>query len=160
MKIMKLLQLKSEKIKSIACGTTFTLVLSSNGQVFSFGLNESNQLGHSTNNLTNTLRLNCISSEIINKKTIKFISCGRDHSLLLSSDGEVFSFGNNLRGQCGNSIKSRNSNLCKIKLRRKAIAIAAGSYYSIAIIEGGLVYSWGAKDYIGVFLFYILYYLF
>src|SRR5690349_17347399 len=81
----------------ISCGGHHSLLLNEDGLVFSFGKNEYGQLGLG-NKIDQTTPQLITSLENIR---IKKISCGRDHSLLLSEDGLIYSFGFNQFGQLG-----------------------------------------------------------
>ncbi|XP_066431522.1 alsin isoform X2 [Eleutherodactylus coqui] len=70
-------------------------------------------------------------------------SLGRNHGLLLTSDGEVFSFGKQPWKENASDIP------CNVLLVEKALSghrvkcVAAGSYHSGAVTENGMVYMWG-----------------
>jgi len=79
----------------ISCGWYHSLVLDSEGRVFSFGDNEKGQLGLGDNENKNNPQV------IPNVQNITQISCRGYHSLVLDSEGRVFSFGYNKNGQLG-----------------------------------------------------------
>ena len=86
---IKIMGFNNEKIVGISCGGAHTLALTESGNVFSWGWNSLGQLG--INNKTNQnipIKVN-LSNGVI----IKSISCGYEHSLLLSTDGEIYAFG-------------------------------------------------------------------
>jgi alpha-tubulin suppressor-like RCC1 family protein len=96
----------------ISCGAYHSMVLTKRGQVFSWGYNNCGQLGHRNKNYLT-------APKIINLKriSIKKISCGHSHSLLLSNDGVIYACGSNgfdLSGtlKCeGNSIYLENQKM-------------------------------------------------
>ena len=77
------------QIKSIACGGRHSIVLTLTGKVYSWGSNQSGQLGLSHNNDEGNLKL----IEMPNSVSVKHISAGFDFSLLLTNDGNIYSFG-------------------------------------------------------------------
>jgi RCC1 and BTB domain-containing protein len=85
-------ELMNQKIKDISCGDLFTIVLTFDNLLFSFGSNLYGQLGISSTNL-NISTPTQISS-FTNYNIIK-VSCGFYHTLVLDSNGDVYSFGNN-----------------------------------------------------------------
>jgi alpha-tubulin suppressor-like RCC1 family protein len=73
-------------IKDIKCGGEHTVVLSSNGKVYSFGHGYTGQLGLGNNK--NYERPTIVKSLI--KKTVNQIAAGWSHSIVLTSQGFVY----------------------------------------------------------------------
>ena len=89
--------LDSHKIIAISCGCDFVIALTSEGKAFSWGHNGYGQLGLSHNNNVYIPQRIPMRNNIFIKK----ISCGDNHSLLLTSDGDIYSFGYNEDGRLG-----------------------------------------------------------
>lgn len=70
-------------------------------------------------------------------------SLGRNHGLLLTSDGEVFSFGKQPWKEKANGIPSDVPLVEKALTGHRVICVAAGSYHSGAVTDSGMVYMWG-----------------
>ena len=87
-------------IVQFVCGSTQSLFLDSEGNVFSFGDNSHGQLG--LGHYTDQNELNKIS----NIPPIKIISCGNANSYLVDVEGNLWSFGNNQYGQLGHGDKT------------------------------------------------------
>ncbi|KAG7215939.1 hypothetical protein INR49_031535, partial [Caranx melampygus] len=83
----------------IAAGGEQSFALSVSGGVFSWGRNNCGQLGlgDTTDRHTPTL-VDCL-----NKKKTLHISCGEDHTAVLTKDGAVFTFGSGQHGQLGHN---------------------------------------------------------
>jgi alpha-tubulin suppressor-like RCC1 family protein len=85
--------------KAISCGTSYTLVLMTNGTIYGAGLNGNGQLG--TTNLT------LQSTPVIMVNTTGLlayeIACGATHSIVLMNDasGSIYGTGLNTNGQLG-----------------------------------------------------------
>jgi alpha-tubulin suppressor-like RCC1 family protein len=75
------------------------------------------------------------------------IVCGGWHTLALTSDGDIYSWGWNESGQLGHdSAVSSKSEPYPVDLGSAddpVVDVAAGSRHSVAILKSGLVYSWG-----------------
>jgi alpha-tubulin suppressor-like RCC1 family protein len=128
-----------EKIVMISCGEWHSMALTESGYVFSWGLNSSGQMGIEETNKANKEFISKPTIVSLNNEiSIEKISCGREHSLLLSRDGHIYWFGYN---GCETKISPKkltiNSN--------KFIDIASHNeyYISIALSLNGIYYIWG-----------------
>ena len=81
-----------EKVKAISCGFNHSLALTESGRVFSWGSNKYKQLGVSDNSLKKSNKPILIE---MNEIIIEKISCGPNHNLLLSREGDIYVFGDN-----------------------------------------------------------------
>ena len=81
--------LAGKTISAIAAGYDFSLAVSSDGRVYSWGFNTVGQLGN--NSTTQSLVPVAVNtSGALAGKTITAVAAGMYHSLALSSDGKVF----------------------------------------------------------------------
>ncbi|KAI9192315.1 hypothetical protein LWI28_021086 [Acer negundo] len=86
------------------------------------------------------------------RRKIVAIAAGEAHTLALSGDGSVYSWGRGMFGRLGTGSESDELFPVRIKLensgkvedeRLKFVGIAAGSYHSLALTDDGSVWSWG-----------------
>ncbi|XP_027135920.1 probable E3 ubiquitin-protein ligase HERC6 isoform X1 [Larimichthys crocea] len=90
-------------VSFISCGEAHSAVLTKDGKVFTFGEGRYGQLGH-----------NSIAHELIPRLVkgldgpASQISCGRRHTLVLGTSGQLWAFGNGAKGQTGTG-KSEDS---------------------------------------------------
>jgi len=81
------------------------------------------------------------------------VACGGWHSLALTSDGDVYSWGWNESGQLGHSAEKLSSvtpHPFPIDLGSAddpVQAISAGSRHSVAVMKSGRVFSWGLNKF-------------
>lgn len=87
-------------ISQIAAGLHHSVLLTQNGDVYTFGSNQFGQLG--TGDFKNRYTPTKINIEYITNDQIIQVAAGSNHTVLLSSSGNVFSFGSNQYGQLGN----------------------------------------------------------
>src|SRR6218665_3231477 len=94
--------LLGKKIIQIASGHLFTIILCATKECYSFGMNNLGQLGQGkeppkVNRVLAPERMTLL--DIFKLADITAISCGEAFGALLSSEGDVFTFGSNLHGQ-------------------------------------------------------------
>jgi len=126
----------------IACGSGHVMALSSDGQLYAWGLNDYGQLGNGTTE-------NAKTPQPITVSGVAFadISCGEKHSMALASDGELYTFGRNNLGQLGLA-GITDDKLVPTKLNGIAFTrISAGNGYSLALGTDGHLYVWGDNSY-------------
>jgi alpha-tubulin suppressor-like RCC1 family protein len=88
---LKLNGFNDEKVVMISSGYNHSMALTESGRVFSWGDNRRRQLGIINEQLSNKPSELLLNNEI----SIKKISCGYEHSLLLSRNGDIYWFGIN-----------------------------------------------------------------
>ncbi len=135
-----------------------TLILTESGKVYAFGSNENGKTGLGTttgDTLTPTLISNG-DNGFVNGTAIK-ISTGASHSLVVTNDGIVYSFGQNQDGRTGLGTTSGTQSTPKKVLdgnagadyfrngdaNFKVIDIVASDRESLILTEKGVVYSFG-----------------
>ncbi len=77
------------KIKMVACGDSHTMVVTGQGEVFSFGRNQNGQLGQGS-------RLDCMAPKKVDQlksHCVESISCGAEHTVACTSEGKTFAWG-------------------------------------------------------------------
>lgn len=72
------------------------------------------------------------------------VSAGENHSMLLDSSGNIYTWGNNAYGQLGLGNTTSYSTPQKINSINGFTAISAGSIHSMAI-KGNAIYTWGGN---------------
>ncbi|KAM9853066.1 putative E3 ubiquitin-protein ligase HERC6 isoform 2-T2 [Aulostomus maculatus] len=88
--------LRPLSVRVIRCGEAHSAVLTKEGQVHTFGEGAHGQLGH--NSSTNELKPRLVEGL---DGPASQISCGRHHTLVLGSSGQLWAFGSGVKGQIG-----------------------------------------------------------
>lgn len=140
------------KIKSIAAGINHVLALDASGRVFSWGMNESGELGQKPY----SLRRRTTSSSILTPAAvflpgIKVVSifCGHSHSFAIDDKGHVYGWGLNNERQLSIRPGTDNPNVVTLPTRVTALEsfgveqVAGGFHHSIACCTDGQVLVWG-----------------
>ncbi|KAF0874370.1 RCBT2 protein, partial [Crocuta crocuta] len=136
--------LSGKKIACISYGSGPHIVLATTeGEVFTWGHNAYSQLGNGT---TNHGLIPCHISTNLSNKQVTEVACGSYHSLVLTSDGEVFAWGYNNSGQVGSGSTANQPIPRRVTgcLQNKVVVnIACGQMCSMAVVNTGEVYVWG-----------------
>ncbi|KAL0248571.1 hypothetical protein GEMRC1_003807 [Eukaryota sp. GEM-RC1] len=149
----------SSKVLSVSAGSHYSMLVTSDHNVYGFGRNDYGQIGileksmltsvdellfESVGPLGPVVVRNLTIVEYFNSKNILKIACGETHSLALSIFGSVYTFGNNYHHACGhhdpNSITPR-----ELSLPEPAIDISVGRYHSLILLSSGSVLSFGSN---------------
>ena len=139
--------LVGKTIVSLSAGDSHTLALCSDGTVAAWGSNFSGQLGNGTTT-DSSVPIQVNSFGALSSKRVIAIAAGSNHSLALCSDGTMAAWGYNNFGQLGNGTSSI-SNLPVTVYNggalsgKQVVSIAAGQYFSLALLSDGKVASWG-----------------
>lgn len=138
--------LASELIVHVACGRSHSVALNNQGQIFSWGAGSDGQLGQSTTE-------QCIPVprliKKLNQQKILQVSCGNQHCLALSDDGQLITWGQNSHGQLGlgHGFTSQSSPQRVKSLEGIPLAqVTAGGFHSFALSLSGAVFAWGKNN--------------
>uniref|UniRef100_A0A8C8CBH8 RCC1-like domain-containing protein n=1 Tax=Oncorhynchus tshawytscha TaxID=74940 RepID=A0A8C8CBH8_ONCTS len=134
--------LKNDVPLKVACGDEHTALITENGKLFMFGSNNWGQLGLGSKTMVN--KPTCVKA--LKSEKVRLAACGRNHTIVYTSRGNVYSTGGNNEGQLGlGDCEERTafqlvdffSSHGPIKM------LAAGSNTSAALTESGTLFMWG-----------------
>jgi alpha-tubulin suppressor-like RCC1 family protein len=140
----------AEKIKNISCGGYHNLILSEKGALYSWGDNESGQLGQGVNSDISSNVSSLIPKKIealVGKEILK-VACGESHSIVITKEKgeeELWSWGNSQDGQCGLGDFENKWLPKKINKiwKEETKGISAGKSHSLFLTKGNQVYGCG-----------------
>ncbi len=145
LKPIKVKGFNNEKVVMISCGSCHSMALTECGHVYSWGHNKFGQLG--IGNTVDSYEPKFVAAIDENKcnVSIKKIICGSRHSVLLSSDGNIYAFGRNRDGELENQKEKNELSPQRIKTETKFIDVSShwDNYISIALSQDGIYYIWG-----------------
>ena len=125
-----------------------SLLLTSTGRVLSFGTGQYGALGHgyaSGKQLPDMLRPQYV--EALAGVTCVNVAAGELHSAVVTSDGDLYTWGDGFCGQLGHGDKRPHLSprqVTKGGLEDECIAnVTCGSRHTIAVTEDGEAFSWG-----------------
>eukprot|EP00965_Chrysotila_dentata_P211098 6186282-Pleurochrysis_carterae.AAC.2 len=128
----------------LACGAAHTALLTSSGQLITWGANQHGQCGQQ--------RAGSIASPNIVRflaaESLVAVACGGAHTMMLCEDGRVFACGLNATGQLGDGlcVESGCHSLpqpVRLPATTTAVQIACGEEFSAALTAEGRLYTWG-----------------
>lgn len=126
--------------QSAAGGSSHTVILKTDGTVWTVGANGVGQLGD------NTITARQSPIQVPGLTDIVGVAAGADHSLAITSTGNLYVWGQNTSGQIGDATTTSprktpvQSNLTNV------VAIAAGRIHSVALRSNGDAYTWGGDN--------------
>uniref|UniRef100_A0AAX7T9P3 RCC1-like domain-containing protein n=1 Tax=Astatotilapia calliptera TaxID=8154 RepID=A0AAX7T9P3_ASTCA len=134
--------LKNDHPKKTSCGGEHSAVITENGRLLMFGGNTWGQLG---------LRIKPsarkpTSVKALKSEKVKLAACGRDHTIVCTFHGSVYSAGSNQDGQLG--LGHCDKSTCFHLLRpfcdwAPIKMLSAGCNTSAALTEDGRLFMWG-----------------
>lgn len=151
------------KFSQMSCGQHHMAAISNEGFLYTWGNNEHGRLGHdpepnldTNKKLVNTQSIflsgasmpKRVLGELSDKKCVQ-VSCGQLHTLCLTSDGSVYTWGSYKKGVLGYNSNQDVKQPKKVDFfnDKKVLKIAAGPDFNYALTEDGKLYSWGNNDY-------------
>ncbi|XP_055153002.2 probable E3 ubiquitin-protein ligase HERC6 isoform X2 [Symphalangus syndactylus] len=138
--------LETLNVDLVSCGKEHSLAVCHKGRVFAWGAGSEGQLG-----IGELKEISFTPKKITTLNGIKIIqvSCGHYHSLALSKDSQVFSWGKNSHGQLGlgKEFPSQASPQRVRSLEGIPLAqVAAGGAHSFALSLCGTSFGWGSNS--------------
>ena len=148
-----LYQLKNKEIISIKSGWEHNICQDKDKMLYSFGNNSRCQCGFDILDNNKIIKYPKNIMEL-NDKSINEISCGNEHTLALTEDGDVYSWGSTSDGVLGRGIKGYEKALgigkpgkipFFIKNDIKIRHISSGSIHNLCLDVKSNLYSWGCS---------------
>ncbi|HKQ60524.1 MAG TPA: hypothetical protein VJS92_04515 [Candidatus Polarisedimenticolaceae bacterium] len=129
---------------SLDAGYGHSVSVNANTQVWSWGLNQSGQLGDGS--LTD--RNGPVRSGMINDLTnVVAVSGGVSHTVALDGNGRVWTWGGNAHGQIGDGGTVNRVVPYQLPGLTGIVAVAAGMNHTLAVTSTGGVYAWGENTF-------------
>ena len=119
-----------------------SIVLKIDGSVWSWGDNEFGQLGIGNSDIINS----SVPRLIEDIHGVVAVAVGNKHSLALTDEGVVWSWGNNKKGQIGHANQTESYVPKLIHGLANVVSIASGYSHSMALKEDGTVWTWGENS--------------
>ncbi|KAF7793518.1 hypothetical protein EIP86_004632 [Pleurotus ostreatoroseus] len=130
------------------------VVIDIDGFAWLFGRGERSALGVKQEVVSENAPIRVTPQDLGAPEGTKFVhaACGRNHTLLVGSEGQLWTCGANHMGQCGHSVcaevdRFKAVNYFKnLEEPEKVVKVAAGVTFSLALTESGKVYAFGSAE--------------
>ncbi|KAI9922521.1 hypothetical protein PsorP6_000429 [Peronosclerospora sorghi] len=134
----------SVRIVEIAAGGMHSMAIDSGGRVWAWGSNAYGQLGINSE----MKQLHSPTRTVLpSKSQILHIAAGWGHSALISTKGEVLTFGWGLYNQLGHGCTQNEVQPIAVDALRgldsDVVQIACGNWHTVALTASGDMYTWG-----------------
>ena len=133
------------RLSQADAGDVHSGAVESDGNIYTWGDNQKNQLGRTVTSNTPANRPNKVETPA--NITFTQDSAGYGFSVPLGSDGNLYSWGDNGLGQLGRTVTSNTPANRPNKVETPAgitfTSVSAGRSYAVAVSSEGNLYSWG-----------------
>ncbi len=129
----------SYKVKSVAAGSYHSLILKTDGTLWSCGGNYNGQLG-----LVSTARGSLLTLPQRVTDNVQVIAAGGRHSLILKTDGTLWACGENDSGQLGDGTNTNRTT--PVKVMDDVQSMAAGDRHSLILKTDNTLWACGEND--------------
>ena len=143
------LSLHTQRVVKVACGGDHTCALTSGGQVFVWGKSANGRLGLGAGvpDVVDTpQRLRALA-----RHRIADVVCGWSHTMCLTDEGAVYTWGKGQDGQLGHGTTQDEPEPRLVSYfgahHIKVVALAGGYFHSAALSRRFQLYTWGCGEY-------------
>ncbi|RLN86543.1 hypothetical protein BBJ28_00001485 [Nothophytophthora sp. Chile5] len=136
--------LQERRIVQIACGSGHTVVLTEEGEVYTWGRGDDGRLGHGDNGWKFVPRL----VEELRGKNVRQVTCGSYHTAAVTVAGELYTWGGGMYGKLGHGNETGHSTPFLVETLKglQVRQVACGSRHTVVLLENKDVYTWGDKE--------------
>ena len=131
----------------VSCGLRHTLAVTARAQVFSWGYGGEGRLGHGDSEdrlVPRPIPTKCLGG------AVALVAAGWEHSVAVTEEGDVFTWGYGGVGRLGHSDTSNRWLPTKVAAEHfgthrheRIVMVAAGKAHTAAVGEGGSLFTWG-----------------
>uniref|UniRef100_A0A8C4RGV0 X-linked retinitis pigmentosa GTPase regulator n=1 Tax=Erpetoichthys calabaricus TaxID=27687 RepID=A0A8C4RGV0_ERPCA len=136
-------ELKSERVKLVACGRNHTIVCTEQCKIYACGGNNEGQLGLGDAEERDSFHQ---IKFFTGKLKIKQLAAGSNISAALTDDGKLYMWGDNSEGQIGLGNESGAYVPQKLDINKKVTWVSCGYYHSAFVTADGKLYTFGESD--------------
>ncbi|HZE72565.1 MAG TPA: S8 family serine peptidase, partial [Pyrinomonadaceae bacterium] len=132
-------------VQTASAGASHNVALKSDGTLWTWGANFNGQLGIGPNIIVGQFRTSPV--QVTTLTNVIAVAAGASHTLALKSDGSVWAWGANNRGQIGDGSQTDRSTPVQVAGLTGIVKIAAGFNHNLALRSDGTVWAWGENNF-------------
>ena len=131
---LKKIHKKKSRLLHLEIGESFTVAVTNEKEVYTWGLNDFNQCAREDNNFS-------IGQDVVKNLSVnqmKMITVGKDHGIMVDEGNNIYAWGDNNEGQLGinNTKGSRNIHILN-NIKGKVQSIASRDNFSMVLLQNG-----------------------
>lgn len=131
----------SKRWKMVSCGSSHTIALTEDGEIYSWGRNIYGQLG------IDSIRNNDTPQKVGNRSNWQYVFASGNQSYAIDSNFKLYSWGQNNNGQLGIGNRSNSRIPALTQGNRDWVKISGGEFHAIGLTKNGEIYTWGRNNY-------------
>jgi alpha-tubulin suppressor-like RCC1 family protein len=154
--VLNNLTANNDKVISIACGISHTVVLTVSGNLYACGRNTTGQLGlnnNSTLQRTTLVKMSGPSDGYVGTEMPRYVACGGYHTVVLTNNNNLYACGYNFEGQLGYGYTNSSNNILNKMLSpslssgEKFISLSCGAVHTVVLTNKNNIYGCGNNAY-------------
>lgn len=136
--------LRGVGVQQIACGSGHTVVLTTDGEVFTWGRGDDGRLGHGDNGWKYVPRM----TQSLAGQIVLQVTCGSYHTAAVTGNGDLYTWGGGMYGKLGHGDEAGHATPKRVEALVGATVaqIACGSRHTAIVTASGALYTWGDKE--------------
>ncbi|RLN87185.1 hypothetical protein BBJ28_00002836, partial [Nothophytophthora sp. Chile5] len=137
------------RVVQVACGYRHTALVTDDRHLHTFGYGECGRLGHGTEESCMEPTavgyfVSLIETEGLDVGGVVAVACGREHTMAVTANGELFGFGWGEAGRLGTGETGSSLFPSRVTALKAVKAVACGREHTLALTKGGQVFAFGA----------------
>jgi myosin-5 len=130
---------KQSRLLHLEVGESFSVGVTCDKEVYTWGLNDFNQCAREDNNFS----VGQSDVKNLSANPMKIITAGKDHAIMVDEGENIYVWGHNGEGQLGINNTRRTKNIHILNnISGKVRSAFARDNYSVLLMESGEIYEW------------------
>lgn len=125
------------KVKKVAAGMAHTVAIDEKNDLYTWGRNDSGQLGHGNFDKYK------LPTKVVSISNVIDVAAGYCHTACVDQKGDVYTWGYNDQGQLGHGNTDTFNLPTRVSPLKNIRKIEAGTYHTVCLDAFGRVFTWG-----------------